>query len=211
MTPRTLLRLYPRAWRERYGDEVLALIEQSAGGGWRLFFDLARGCVGAWLMSLLGGRHPSPFLINALLLVLWTVGVVSMAGMALWLQLAPVTWRAVVAFVALVVVIVRHLQTQDRTDTGALAGPRALSESVLLILVVLAAGVVMRRPPTIASLSGLRGWFEFVFIDAFRSGAALPLIWLLPSFLRRLWPSAATELDRDRREPRQTSFLGLGA
>ena len=27
-----LLRLYPRAWRERYGDEVLALIEQSGGG-----------------------------------------------------------------------------------------------------------------------------------------------------------------------------------
>jgi len=38
-----LLRLYPRAWRERYGDEVLALVEQS-GGGWRKWMGAL--CVG---------------------------------------------------------------------------------------------------------------------------------------------------------------------
>jgi hypothetical protein len=31
---RRLLRLYPRSWRDRYGDELLALIEDS-GLTWR--------------------------------------------------------------------------------------------------------------------------------------------------------------------------------
>lgn len=47
MSPRTLLRLYPRAWRERYGDEVLALIEQS-GGGWRCTANLIIGAAREW-------------------------------------------------------------------------------------------------------------------------------------------------------------------
>ena len=31
-TPRKLLRWYPRAWRERYGEEFLAMIEDSLDG-----------------------------------------------------------------------------------------------------------------------------------------------------------------------------------
>ena len=45
-----LLRLYPRVWRERYGDEVLALIEQS-GGGWRCAMSLVRGAAREWLRA----------------------------------------------------------------------------------------------------------------------------------------------------------------
>jgi hypothetical protein len=43
-----LLRWYPRAWRERYGDEFLAMVEDGLDGrrpGWRLRF----GVVGAGL------------------------------------------------------------------------------------------------------------------------------------------------------------------
>lgn len=50
-----LLRLYPRAWRERYGDEVLALIEQS-GGGLRCAANLMAGAVREWVRSIAGRR-----------------------------------------------------------------------------------------------------------------------------------------------------------
>jgi hypothetical protein len=36
---RALLRLYPRDWRERYGDELLALVSQS-GFSWRAGVDI---------------------------------------------------------------------------------------------------------------------------------------------------------------------------
>src|SRR5690348_9135046 len=40
-----LLRWYPRAWRERYGDECLAMVEDTLDGrspGWRLRLGAAR-------------------------------------------------------------------------------------------------------------------------------------------------------------------------
>ena len=50
MTAEHLLRLYPRAWRDRYGDEFLA----TAGAG-RLslqqVIDIAAGAIDAWLSS----------------------------------------------------------------------------------------------------------------------------------------------------------------
>jgi hypothetical protein len=42
---------YPRAWRARYADEVLALVEDG-GAGWRDVFDLARNAVTEWRLSL---------------------------------------------------------------------------------------------------------------------------------------------------------------
>jgi hypothetical protein len=45
-------RLYPRAWRERYGEEFDALVED-AGAGWRDLWDVGRGAV---FMQLSSGR-----------------------------------------------------------------------------------------------------------------------------------------------------------
>ena len=42
---RWLLRLYPRAWRRRYGAEMEAHLAQT-GGGWREAFDLGCGSSG---------------------------------------------------------------------------------------------------------------------------------------------------------------------
>ena len=50
MKPGSILRLYPRAWRERYGDEVLALFEQT-GGGWRCAASLVFGAADEWLQA----------------------------------------------------------------------------------------------------------------------------------------------------------------
>jgi hypothetical protein len=46
MKPARLLRWYPRAWRERYGEELLALIEDTLNEGqptWRLRLGVAWG------------------------------------------------------------------------------------------------------------------------------------------------------------------------
>jgi hypothetical protein len=42
---------YPRGWRERYADEMLALFEDR-GVHWRDAIDLVRGCLSEWRVSL---------------------------------------------------------------------------------------------------------------------------------------------------------------
>jgi hypothetical protein len=77
-----LLRLYPRSWRARYEDEVLALLEQ-AHLGRRARVDLARGALDARVHA--ESRWP----IAAALLSggLWTVG-----GVMVLAQPAPPDW-----------------------------------------------------------------------------------------------------------------------
>jgi len=52
MRPELLLRLYPRAWRERYGEELLALIETQSPLGLGAWLDLLRGALAAHLHPL---------------------------------------------------------------------------------------------------------------------------------------------------------------
>lgn len=50
MTAERLLRLYPRTWRERYGDEFLA----TAGDdrlSWRHALDIVSGAIDAWTLQ----------------------------------------------------------------------------------------------------------------------------------------------------------------
>ena len=48
MKPQTLLRLYPRPWRERYGDEFLALLEKE-GTSARVVMSVLAGAFDAWI------------------------------------------------------------------------------------------------------------------------------------------------------------------
>lgn len=48
MKPHTLLRLYPRRWRERYGDEFAALLEKE-GTGPRVVLSVVAGAFDAWV------------------------------------------------------------------------------------------------------------------------------------------------------------------
>jgi len=48
MNPRWILRLYPRAWRERYGEEVDALLA-SYPATWRILIDLLIGVAHEWV------------------------------------------------------------------------------------------------------------------------------------------------------------------
>ena len=50
MTAGRLLRLYPRAWRERYGDEFLAVVGDGALG-LQQTIDIVSGAIDAWLSA----------------------------------------------------------------------------------------------------------------------------------------------------------------
>lgn len=50
MRPETLLRLYPRAWRARYGEEFLATIGPGALGPQQVI-DMVSGAIDAWLSA----------------------------------------------------------------------------------------------------------------------------------------------------------------
>ena len=72
---------YPRAWRDRYADEMLALIED-LGAGWWDVIDLARGCSSEWRISISDPEtHPRAFPIT-----LTTAPIVYAAVLALAFQ-----------------------------------------------------------------------------------------------------------------------------
>ncbi len=54
-----ILRLYPTSWRERYGNELSDLLDET-GWSWLTGLDLLRGSVDAWLHRELPAAAPAP-------------------------------------------------------------------------------------------------------------------------------------------------------
>lgn len=79
-TARRLVRLYPRAWRERYGEEFLAVLEQRPASVSDLF-DVALGALDAWLRPQMVSERKMVVvdrMRSSVLLVLWAwVGLVA--------------------------------------------------------------------------------------------------------------------------------------
>jgi hypothetical protein len=89
-----ILRCYPRAWRERYGDELADMVAREPRSP-RLAFDLALGALDAHLHPQVGERGPSR--------TRRTVGVALLAGMLVgagYLGQHPTTARAIGALTA---------------------------------------------------------------------------------------------------------------
>jgi hypothetical protein len=92
-----LLRVYPPAWRARYGEELTTLIEELEPGArmsWRVRFDVVRAGILERVRSLgLGGLSPRERAREGTLLVLyaWTLFVVGGFGV----QKASEHWQAV--------------------------------------------------------------------------------------------------------------------
>ena len=78
MTPDRLLRLFPRAWRERYGDEFLAIVG-SRPLNLQQFFDIVTAAIDAWLSADVrnatgtfhavssGGKSMTPMTLSSLI------------------------------------------------------------------------------------------------------------------------------------------------
>ena len=96
---RRLLLFYPRRWRERYGDELLAVVEAASGGGrvpLRIRLDLIRAGLSQRLRSsgLAGDEVPREARAKAGLgLVLWAWALFVLAGIGL--QKTSEHWQAV--------------------------------------------------------------------------------------------------------------------
>jgi hypothetical protein len=115
---RVLVRLYPRAWRDRYGAEFTALLEDS-GGGWRFTLDvLWRGI--AMRMRSSNLRLPAMFGLAGLLVA---------TGIAFRL---PVQYRAsAVARISTPGIPLGELASQVRTAMRRLQGPS--SQRILVL------------------------------------------------------------------------------
>ncbi len=104
-----LLLFYPRPWRERYGEELLAVVEAASGGGRvpvRIRLDVIRAGLAQRLRSsgLVGDEVPPEARAKAgLALVLWAWALFVLAGVALqktsehWQSAVPHADRAVPA------------------------------------------------------------------------------------------------------------------
>lgn len=89
MNATSLVRLYPPAWRRRYGDEMLALLEVGPLRS-RVRLDLLRGAVDAWL------HPPTPSRVPAIAALtgggLWTVAAAGVVA-----QPVPPAWPGYLA------------------------------------------------------------------------------------------------------------------
>lgn len=86
MKPDWFLRLYPRKWRERYGAELLALIDESRLSGPRVAGDLLAGALREQLRAAFVTVSPRrrQFAIKSIVtIVCWAVGAAAAAAIAL--------------------------------------------------------------------------------------------------------------------------------
>jgi len=87
---RALVRLYPPAWRVRYGKEMLALLDESRPG-WSSAVDLAFALAGEWVQALVGWRWPEEGRLRLSGLVEMLLVTAAGAGTAL-LALPAASW-----------------------------------------------------------------------------------------------------------------------
>jgi len=141
-----LIRVYPRAWRERYGDELVALLEAEP-----LSWSVRLNVIGAGIRERLRGSGPAE------LRVLWAWSLFVIGGMAFqktseqWQTVVPGTDRAVptTAF--------------DIVQAAAIVGSAAVLIGVLLVFPAflrdLRSGgwATVRRPILAASTATLIG------------------------------------------------------
>ena len=187
---RRIVRSHPRAWRARYEQEMLALLEASPGH-WRTVVDLARGCASEWVRSSRNVRD-----VLAIVLAIACVGAAKLAASSIWgPATAPPGGRAwfygicgVLAVVSLRNVVLRtwhFLQIREgRSDPprpfGSWLSVRVLFV-VLFVLDTLSRGAA---PGFVSTYWDLRGWID------------LDTVMMMGVFVQQL----AVQADRDQSE-----------
>jgi hypothetical protein len=182
-----LLRVYPRRWRQRYGDELAALILESAGGGpvsWRTRVDVALGGIRERLRSAgLAGDHGSPGdrmrAGGLVVLCAWALFVVPGIGVAKfaehWQQSTPADARLLPAGAFMALIIAAAAGT-----VFVLAGVATALPSLVAFLrrggwpairgpVIVAALLTLA---VLAALGGLVGWARALSVQQ-RNGSDL--------------------------------------
>ena len=133
-----LLRLYPGAWRARYGDEMEALLEARRPGR-RERLDLIRGALDAWI-------HPATPSLAPILAALIGGGLWTVVATAVVVQPAPLDWPGYLAevlpfaCVAAACLMVAALGSMLRAGEGR---SRAKGTATALVLVGYVAWIAM--------------------------------------------------------------------
>jgi len=78
---RRIVSLYPRMWRERYGLEFLALVEDRHDLGWRDVGDIGRGAIREWMRLTWAGRAASIAIDAWLASVTWTLIIATLGSL----------------------------------------------------------------------------------------------------------------------------------
>jgi hypothetical protein len=133
-----LLRLYPRAWRARYGDEMAALLEERRLGR-RERLDLIRGALDAW-------THPATPSVVPVLAALSGGGLWTIVATAVLVQPVPLDWPGYLADIIPLALVAAFCLLVAATACLLRAGEarsRAIGLAAVLVLVGHLAWMVM--------------------------------------------------------------------
>jgi hypothetical protein len=136
MRVNSVVRLYPAAWRARYGDEMAALLESRRPGRWERL-DLIRGALDAWV-------HPPTPSAAPILAALIGGGLWTVLAVAVVVQPAPPDWPGYLA------------------EIVPLAGAAAACLSVAAIGCLLRAGEAHSRAIAFATGLVLLGYLAWI-------------------------------------------------
>jgi hypothetical protein len=212
---RLLVRLYPRAWRERYGAELSALLDELPAQGARVAFDLAVGALREQLRAAfvdVPERRRQAILANFVTLGSWAGGTVSAVLIVLALPdfVKDDDSRAMIAFagtMASLGTMLYLLWLRKMSEPGSTGVPRLTLTSAVLFAM---AGVVTA---VIANLQIAHQYHlgRQTLADVWIGAAArsLPFVLIGMGIAGILWPELFRRVDPTA--PGQSSDLGLGA
>jgi hypothetical protein len=152
---KSFLKLYPRSWQERYGDEMELLIDESPGGV-GVALDLLLGAATAYAVVMRGNRILSAagaYLHGVFVAVL--VQAIAFVMLILVAQRSFATTEIAVGPFRFALVIMRSLQLGLRGEGASVLMLRMVSEwpaLIFLALLVAVLALVMAAPRLLRTL-----------------------------------------------------------
>jgi hypothetical protein len=213
---RLLVRLYPRRWRERYGAELFALLEDSRLSGPRVALDVARGAVREQLRAAFVTTSPKMRQYALKLLVSfssWALGAAIAAAIASFLPdfdngAAMRTWLMVTGVVGSVSVFFYVCVLQNNAPAGLAASVPPLTPWPASLLTILAIAVAVLGDVGVAHSfrEGHLSLFE-AWVGGFSNCISFQPLGV--GIAAMIWPARFRDLDLD--PPHSSSTLGLRA
>lgn len=213
---RLLVRLYPRAWRERYGAELTALLDEIPAPGVRVAFDLAVGALREQLRAAfvdVSEKRRQNILGSFVAIGSWVVGTIGTALVALALPDSEKGSALRSIFIVAGVfgsigTLVYVVALQKNREAGLAHGVPALTPQLayLFVFLVVACAVAANLQAAHAYHLGKKTLAEVWMSSAARGMVFGPTGLGIAALI---WPDKFRNLDPQ--PPGPSSTLGLGA